>query len=143
MTATLPTRYRQRLPQEFSFPLGAEVLSEHLAGVPRFSECSVGFSDVTARKADFQRILAERGDYAIVTVLLVPAFEILVHPVPRALKPAARAALVATGLPLLREALLRRDPENPAAATAFRIMFSIADRTVSLRPHPALTEGKP
>jgi len=52
----IPTLYKTRLPREFSYPIGAEALSEQLAGVPQFSEFRICFSDVvSAWKSKFSR----------------------------------------------------------------------------------------
>ena len=59
----IPTLYKTRLPREFSYPIGAEALSEHLASVPQFSEFRICFSDVvSAWKSKFQQMIAEGAD---------------------------------------------------------------------------------
>src|SRR5258708_5461772 len=106
----IPTTYKTRLPREFSYPIGAEALSKHLAGVPQFSEFRICFSDVvSAWKSKFQQIIAEGADYEIVRARLWSPFEIFVYPVQRILKHAAQEALVSGGLPKLRDWMLRQN----------------------------------
>src|SRR4051794_38228251 len=105
----IPTLYKTRLPRNLSYPIGAEALSEHLAGVPHLSEYQLCFSDlVSAWKSEFQRILATGADYEIVRVRFWSPFEISVYPVQRILRHAAHDALLSHGLPQLRDWMLQQ-----------------------------------
>jgi hypothetical protein len=127
----IPTLYRTRLSREFSYPVGAEVLSEHLAGVPRISDFHICFSDVvSAWKSKFQKMLADGVDYEIVTARLWSPFEIFVYPVQRRLKHPAHEALVANGLPKMREWMLRQGSASSLKFASGSIVFSPPALTV-------------
>lgn len=130
----IPTFYKTRLPRGFSFPIGAEALSEHLAGVPQFSEFRICFSDlVSAWKSEFQQMIAEGADYEIVTARLWSPFEIFVYPVQRSLKHAAHEALVSEGLPKLRAWMLRQSVRTAMTFRACSVIFSPATQTVHVQ----------
>ena len=129
----IPTQYKIRLSREFSYPVGAEILSESLAGVPQFSDLSIRFSDrPTAWASKFQRTIAEEADYKIITAGGLPP-ELFVYPVLRRLKHAAHEALLARGLPLLREWLINHHPPDPLKFTSCEIVFSPSALDVYLR----------
>jgi len=69
----IPTRYKSKLPRTLSYPLGAEAISEALAGAPHAEEFSLAFSDQAVWPAsEFQRLLWERLPYALVTAQYRP-----------------------------------------------------------------------
>ena len=130
-TMLIPTRYKIRLSREFSYPVGAEVLSMHLGGVPHFSEFQICFSDVvSAWKSKFQRIIAEGAGYEILTARFWSPFEIYVYPVLRNLKHGAQEALVSNGLPALRNWILRQGSPSSIKCASGRIVFSPSAMTV-------------
>jgi hypothetical protein len=127
----IPTLYKTRLPSELSFPVGAEVLSEHLADVPHFSDFRICFSDVvSAWKSKFQQMLADGADYEIVTARLWSPFEIFVYPVRRHLKHAVKEAMVADGLPKMRQWMLRQGSPSSLKFASGGIVFSPPTLTV-------------
>lgn len=135
-TVLIPTRYKVRLSREFSYPIGAEALSEQLAGVPHFSEFQICFSDVvSAWKSKFQQMLAEGADYEIVRARFWSPFEISVYPVQRALKHAAQEALVWHGLPRLRDWMVRQGSRTTMTCAACDIVFSPPTQTVRIQEH--------
>jgi len=130
----IPTLYKKRLPRNLSYPIGAEALSEHLAGVPHFSEFQLCFSDVvSAWQSKFQQILAEYADYEILTARLWPPFEILVYPVQRSLKHTAHEALVPHGLSQLRDWMLGQSSRTTLAFRSCGIIFSPLKGTVHIQ----------
>jgi hypothetical protein len=130
----VPTLYKKRLSKQLSYPIGAELLSEHLTGVPQFSAFTICFSDVvSAWKSKFQRILAEGADYEIVAARLWEPYMIYVYPVRRQLKHAAQQALLSHGLPALRDSMLKHHPASPLRDVYARIMFSPPTQTVYFR----------
>lgn len=132
----IPTLYKTRLPRNLSYPIGAEALSNGLAGVPQLSQFQISFSDiVSAWKSKFQRILAEGADYEIVTVRFWSPFEILVYPVQRTLKHAAHEALLLHGLPPLREWMLRQSSRRTMTFASCSIIFSPPTETVRVQEH--------
>jgi hypothetical protein len=84
-------------------------------------------------KSRFQRMIAERADYAIVTANLFEPFCIRVYPVERRLKRAANEALLSTGLPALRDAMLRHHPVNSLRRVQCEIMFAPRSQSVYLK----------
>jgi len=137
----IPTLYKVRLSREFSYPVGAELLSEHLAGVPRFSDLRLCFSDVvTVWKSKFQRMLKEGSDYAIIEARLWEPFELFVYPVQRHLKHAAQDLLISQGLPMLRDWMLLQNPDNTLRDALCRIMFMPPTQAVYLRERLAGNE---
>jgi hypothetical protein len=121
----IPTLYRVRLSRDFSYPLGAELLSEHLGGVPQFSEFRICFSDnVSAWKSKFQEILADGADYEIVTARLWSPFEIFVYPVQRQLKHTVQQALISDTLPKMREWMMRQGSPSSLKFACGGIVFS-------------------
>ena len=130
----IPTGYKLRLPQRFSYPLGAELLSEHLAGVPQFADLRVCFSDrPTAWASEFQRTLADGVPYEIVRVSADPSTSIYVYPVQSHLRHPAQQALVSHGLPALRTWLRDHFPVDPLRGGSCRVMFDPPATTVFLR----------
>jgi len=132
----IPTLYKTRLPPELSYPIGAKVLSEHLANVPHFSEFRICFSDVvSAWKSSFQQMLPEGADYEIDTARLWSPFEIFVYPVQGGLKHAAHEALVSHGLPKLRDWIVQRSSRAATTFASCSIIFSPRTRTVHVKEH--------
>ncbi len=48
--ATIPTQGKARLPAHFSYPVGAEIVSSMLSGVPQFDRISLSFSKFGAAR---------------------------------------------------------------------------------------------
>jgi hypothetical protein len=134
----IPTRYKQRLPERFSYPVGAELLSQHLAGLPQFADLSVCFSDrPTWRASKFQQMLADGSPYEIVTASAEPSAYIYVYPVQRHLRHPARCALVSHGLPALRAWLAEHFPADPLRGAPASTVF-LREWVAGLeRDHPA------
>jgi hypothetical protein len=121
----IPTLYKTRLSREFSYPVGAELLSEQLEGVPNFAEFHICFSDVvSAWKSKFQQILATGADYEVIRARLWTPFEIFIYPVRRPLKHAVQEALLSTGLPKMREWILSQPTPSSLKFASGLILFS-------------------
>ena len=132
----IPTRYKVRLSCEFSYPIGAEALSEQLVGIPHFDEFQIYFSDVVSTwKSKFQQMLAEGADYEIVRVRFWSPFEIGVYPVQRPFKHAAQDGLVSHGLPQLREWMVRQGSRTTMTFASCGIVFSPPSQTVHIQEH--------
>ncbi|MHB1556572.1 MAG: hypothetical protein ACYC61_03710, partial [Isosphaeraceae bacterium] len=70
----IPTRVKSKLPRGLSYPIGAEALSEALAGSPHVEAISLWFSDHPGwRGSESRRVLAAREPYRIVEVRFRPA----------------------------------------------------------------------
>ena len=130
----IPTGYKQRLPRGLSYPVGAELLSEHLADLPQFADLRVCFSDSpTWRASKFQQTLADGVPYEVVTASAESAASIYVYPVQRHLRHPARRALVSHGLPALRAWLAAHFPADPLRGASCAVMFDPPAATVFLR----------
>jgi len=125
------TQFKAKLPKRLSYPLGAEAVSQALAGVPQFEQLRLRFRDHPGTSAmEFQQVLREGRPY----VLLQAAFDrssmhlsasnsmiadgwydkkwrITVYPVLREHRHAARLALLRHALPAVKRWLAQ-----PAAA---------------------------
>ena len=70
----IPTRLKAKLPQHLSYPVGAEALSEALAGAPHLESLSVTFRDLAVWPAsEFRRLLSARLRYRILSAEFRPA----------------------------------------------------------------------
>lgn len=120
----IPTRFRSKLPAHLSYPLGAEALSQALAGSPHVEDLSVRFWErPTIFASDFQRCLTERKPYPVLRARYKPAqgpgltgsnaeiaeggygekWELSVFPVLRELRPVVKSLLLKEGLPAVAE----------------------------------------
>jgi hypothetical protein len=127
MSAIIPTRFKSKLPQRLSFPIGAETLSEALSSVPQFKKLTVTFF-YYAKANDFPK---ESVKFSVIEVKfrnLKPdqnsskdfieqgfyeeTWEITVKPVPRELKFKIKQHLVAEGLPKIKDWLSMERPES-------------------------------
>ncbi len=64
----IPTRYKAKLAPNPSYPVGAEALSEALAGVPHVESLSVSFSNRAVEPGSvFRRLLAARLPFRILS----------------------------------------------------------------------------
>jgi hypothetical protein len=120
----IPTRHKARLAQSLSWPLGAEAISNALAGAPHYTDLALSFSDAPVRPAsEFQRLLRESLPYPLLVAQYSPAikpgyggatflvergeyeakWELTINPVRRQVRAVARAALLETGLPAVAE----------------------------------------
>lgn len=69
----IPTRLKAKLPRHLSYPVGAGSISEALAGVPHFEALSITFwNEAVWPASKFQRLLAERLPYKVMTALYMP-----------------------------------------------------------------------
>jgi hypothetical protein len=116
----IPTRYRDKLPREQSYPVGAGAISEAQADAPHVEALSVAFQDQAVWHAsEFRRILSERQPYRILEASFRPAskpgisaskhmielgwydevWEIQVYPVLAEFRHRANRLLIEQGLP--------------------------------------------
>jgi|SRR5581483_4426482 len=110
----IPTRWKSKIPFTFSYPVGAEAISEALRDVPQFHEVSLQFRawqpghDRTAvpycviggwcsgpiRSFSASRTMEEQSQ--------APRWMISVHAVPRSLRHEIRTKILAEALPSIR-----------------------------------------
>jgi hypothetical protein len=116
----IPTRSKAKLPKTLSYPLGAEAISEALAGAPHADELSLSFYDRAVWPAtEFNRFIREGLPYRILSAAYMPPLKpghsapntlvesgwyqghwsITVYPVLRELRHAAGQLLRELGLP--------------------------------------------
>ena len=70
----IPTRYKAKLPRTLSYPIGAEAISEALAGAPHTEEFSLAFSDYALwPRSEFQRLLRDGQPYKVLAAEYQPA----------------------------------------------------------------------
>jgi len=64
----IPTRYKQKLPKDLSYPLGAKEVSQALAAVPQFDSLILMFRDRPNHSAmTFRKMLEAGTPYPILT----------------------------------------------------------------------------
>jgi len=70
----IPTQFRSKLPRHLSYPIGAEALTEGLAGGSHAELFRVSFFDRSDLKhSEFQRIITQNRRYAILVAQYQPA----------------------------------------------------------------------
>ena len=102
----IPTDGRVRISKELSFPLGAEMISRALYGVPGYGELRLNFLGYCDR-ANPSRIREMVQDRERLAVLEVWGSSVIsIYPVPRENKSVIRKVLCNVGLPRLRRWLV-------------------------------------
>ncbi len=155
----IPTRYRQPIARDLSHPIGAEQLSEALAGVPQFDALSVSFSGVPNLWADTRPAKlgeVERDPQPILSAWFTnrhpgvssspnlqsaefgERWGLTVYPVPSGLKATVRAALGASGIPELREWLAapRTETWRGALRHEIEVLYDFETGVMSWRSEP-------
>jgi hypothetical protein len=156
--AMIPTRFKYKLPRGFSYPIGAEALSDALAGTPNFELLSVWFVDpARSRGAAFRRVISERLPYTILSAEFRPAlglglwgsrdgiekgwydekWQVTVYPVLRELRHLANQLLREQGLPAVAHWLRSSDQTGRDPRRRIELRFDPA--SVSLATEE--TEG--
>jgi hypothetical protein len=147
------TEFRSKLANAFSYPIGAEVLSHGLNGVPQLSSLSISFRsspDVSA--SAFRRLILEGRPYPIIRArftrwdkrpsvgddgwaqeYLAGVWRLEVFPVPRGIKAIARRHLLDTGIPAVRSWLAApRAPSWYYGRKRCDVMFSPDEATIAV-----------
>jgi len=117
----IPTRYKRKLPNTLSYPLGAEALSIAFAGVPQFSDLGVTFSfysRLNALKSTIYQVInihysrsamdLTTGKTALEYGWLEKKWEITVGAVPRDRRYFIKGLLEREALPLARTWLIEK-----------------------------------
>ena len=120
----IPTRWRNEISQELSYPIGAELLSRGLEGVPQFEELEVAFwchqTAAEIRRATETGELVQLFEVRFTNIppgltgskegidqgWYSETWSLFVYPVLREHKPVGRRALVERGLPAARDWLM-------------------------------------
>lgn len=116
----IPTRYKSKIPRSFSYPVGAEVISQALRDVPQFQVLIVDFHFANQRA----RYDSAAKPYEVIGVWYSgpirslhasksleeqsrsPRWQIRVQAIPRSLRHEIQAKVVAEALPAIRSWLL-------------------------------------
>jgi hypothetical protein len=105
------TSFKEKLPKGFSYPVGAEVISSALQGVPQFSLATIYFSwKDTFWASKYTEKLKALGKITILEVDYWSNWSISVHAVPSAHRQAAREQLLGR-LPTLARELVQTPVE--------------------------------
>ena len=118
----IQTSYKTKLPKEFSYPSGAEMLSRALEGVEQYDELEVGFYDFIGFRSDFQKTLKEAEPLKVLLASYRfhektisssqlhidrgwydPAWKISIFAVPREYKSRIQNELLANGFNIVRD----------------------------------------
>ncbi|MEP7009056.1 MAG: hypothetical protein ABJC13_01910 [Acidobacteriota bacterium] len=155
----IPIRYRQPIARDLSHPIGAEQLSEALAGVSQFEALTVSFSGVPNLWADTrpdksgvseidpQPVLSAwftnrrpgvSGSPNLQSAEFGERWGLTVYPVPSGLKATVRAALGANGIPAVREWLAepRTETWRGALRHEIEVLYDFETRVMSWRVEP-------
>lgn len=151
----IPTRSRSKLPGHLSYPIGAEVISEALHGMPHVESMTVAFrKQAVWPGSEFRRLLSARLPYTILTGKYQPAhkpgltgsdhmvqagwydeaWSLEVYPVHVELRPVAARLLRDVGSPAIATWL--KSSAKPGWAMSWRqieLVFSPADASLDLR----------
>ena len=102
----IPTAFRVRISKELSFPIGSELISRALWGIPGYEGLQLHFV-AYADRANPSRVREMAQDDEPLNILEIWGnSDIWVYPVPRENKSVVREVLCGVGLPRLREWLV-------------------------------------
>ena len=123
MPDLIPTRYKSKLRKGLSYPVGAKMISELLAGVPQFTDLTVGFSERSwpLKQSEFAELLKTSkpipiigisyqnvspgltgSNYHIESGFYTESWDLLVFPVPSDLRHTVRERITTEGAAMLR-----------------------------------------
>jgi hypothetical protein len=105
----IPTQWKEKLPRGYSYPVGAELLSQALWGIPHYPDLSIGFSwRDTFWASAYQARLKALGDIDLIKFHRSHPddWTISVNAVPSAHSRSARESILTIALPALRAVLL-------------------------------------
>lgn len=137
---TIPTDYKAKIPHMFSYPVGAERVSEALQEVPQIKDLCVSFPHFDCakhlrEKAKVHPVLEVLYNHSrpgltssnamIESGYYRPKWEIRVRPVLRGLKHTITELLLAEGMPRVREWLISR--KSLAGREAFQRLTLLFD----------------
>ena len=150
----IPTTYKSKLPKSLSYPIGAQDVRDGLKGVPQESELSLGFYDrPTIFASEFQKLRSSKSPYPIMSASfrnVQPGltgsnqhiaegyyqenWEISVYPVLREHRSIAKQALLADGLPQIRNWLsIKRSSSWRQGRRTCEILFVESEAKLILR----------
>ena len=140
----IPTKFRTKIPQSLSYPIGAELLTEALRDVPQLDQLTVAFfhylrSNKTSNTLPVIEGLYQNFDVTLGTPksfiargMCDETWELTVRPVPREQKSVVKRLLLEEGLPKLAEWLsAERTPAWLHGAKNFTILVSLETQKLS------------
>lgn len=140
----IPTKYRTKIPQSLSYPIGTELLTEALADVPQLEHLTVSFFHmirahkklhpfpvIEVRYRNFNITLGTPEEF-IARGMYDETWELTVRAVPREQKFVVKQLLLAEGLPKLAAWLqAKRSPAWLHGRKDFTIWFSADTQQLS------------
>jgi|WetSurMetagenome_2_1015567.scaffolds.fasta_scaffold29703_2 hypothetical protein len=116
----IPTRRKEKLPQGYSYPIGAQEISEGLFGVPQYQELKISFHSMwgisfTSHEALKKKLKILKISYnsrfisshdLAMRVPLLPRWYIKIHPLPKNYKQSANEYLINIALPKIKKWLI-------------------------------------
>jgi hypothetical protein len=134
----IPTTYKSKIPQGFSYPLGAEIISEALAGVPQYEQLSIRFSSYNVRSRGFQRLITTRELWILQIHFYVESiypWKITVGTLPSEHKHTAQEALKAI-LPEVHRWLSVLNPERVQHSARISFLYNLKTGLLSRQDYP-------
>lgn len=148
MELLIPTSYREKVPKDISYPLGAELISRHLTDVPQFYELKLSFffwtgeyHKILNRKAHkFVEITYSRYENSIsntkknkVTQWVKPEWCIGVSPVPARIRKKVREVCIAEGFEVIKDWLLKDRSSNwYYGRKSIKLLYDEADEKLKI-----------
>lgn len=141
----IPTRYKYKISKDFSFPVGAKLISEALQNADHYSSLSLSFRDhPTIFKSDFQNLIKSSGRIPVLrasfehrakgmnadNLSLEMGFynenwKITVYPVPRTIKHVVQQEIIDKGLPLVRSWLAKKPASCFRGRKSYTLLFDL------------------
>lgn len=135
----IPTLRKERLPREFSYPAGSQIISAALEGAPYFADLAMHFSwRDQYRTSKYRQKVLEEGDIEVLRLsrpqpesiaLTGPQWVISLHAVPSEHGAPARTCMRNTVLPALRTWLEGAAADGPPFF--FHALYRLNDGYVS------------
>ena len=126
-----PTRLKCKISSKLAYPVGAELISSELQGVPQAQSLEIHFY------SKYERVETRGNPYAIFTVTYagthsyLPGWRIEVRPVPRALKHKVMEALTSEFFPRIRQWLeMHADLNSRHGGRGLSIIFDENDENL-------------
>ena len=139
----IPTKFKSKIPQTHSYPVGAKSLSEALSSVPQLESLNLNFYGLWASKdkSNLQSVLnvnhinIRENQYSSKNLVAQgfynETWEIIVYPVLREQKAEVQRLLLAEGLPKVKEWLsAKRSPTWLEGRRTLSISFDSGSRTL-------------
>jgi hypothetical protein len=135
----IPTGWKSKLPEHLSYPIGAEALSEALAGAPNADSLTLWFGRSDWPASGTPRALADRLPHDILIAEFWPAnyrgnnedWSLHVRAVPRDLRHLANRLLHEQGLPHLSRWLHASRPDWRSRHQKLTLKFLPAEESIT------------